>query len=251
MNRKRSDWNEISRLDPLWAILSDPEKRHGRWDLEDFFATGRREINQVLATGDQWGAPKEHRQALDFGSGVGRLARAMAGHFDHVVGFDISDEMVSRARDLNADVPTCDFVVLDDSGLANLETRSFDFIYSSLVLQHITDSRTIERLLPDFVRLLAEGGLLVFQLPSYIPIRRRLQVRPRAYAALRGLRVSEHTLYQRLGLHPIRMNAVQEDSVVRLVTGVGATILKVDRSVVKGTEIEDRTYYVSVGSAHR
>ena len=236
----------------MWAILSDPDKRHGKWDVEEFLETGRREINQVLATADQWRVPRQHRLALDFGAGVGRLTRAMACHFDHVVGVDISDEMVSRARDLHADTPACDFRVLDDAGLAGFEARGFDFIYSALVLQHITDPRIIERHLLDFVRMLADDGLLVFQLPSSIPIRRRIQVRPRAYSALRRLKIPGDTLYRRLSLHPIRMNAMREDPVVRLLTGGGASILRVDRSVVNGTAIEDRTYYVSVvKSAHR
>ena len=50
MSQQRRDWDEIGRLDALWAILSDPAKRHGRWDVDEFFATGRREIDTMLET---------------------------------------------------------------------------------------------------------------------------------------------------------------------------------------------------------
>ena len=33
-------WDGHARRDPLWAILSDPAKKGGRWDTERFFQTG-------------------------------------------------------------------------------------------------------------------------------------------------------------------------------------------------------------------
>ena len=44
----RSFWDDLAERDPLWAILSDPAKRGGRWDLRSFFATGEREISVLL-----------------------------------------------------------------------------------------------------------------------------------------------------------------------------------------------------------
>jgi len=40
-------WNERGKADPLWAILSHPEKTNRRWDLEEFFQTGEKQINNV------------------------------------------------------------------------------------------------------------------------------------------------------------------------------------------------------------
>jgi len=103
--------------------------------------------------------------------------------------------------------------------------------------------------------MLAQGGLLVFQLPSFIPLRRRLQVRPNLYAMLRSMHVPETVLYQRLGLHPIRMRSIPEADVVRLLTAAGATVLEIERTEIGGTGIQDRTYWAtrsqqtSVGSA--
>ena len=44
----RRTWDHLGESDPLWAILSDPQKRGNRWDLESFFATGRHEVDEVL-----------------------------------------------------------------------------------------------------------------------------------------------------------------------------------------------------------
>ena len=28
----RRDWEAIASLDPYWAVLSDPDRKHGRWE---------------------------------------------------------------------------------------------------------------------------------------------------------------------------------------------------------------------------
>jgi SAM-dependent methyltransferase len=245
MSQQRRDWHEIGRLDALWAILSDPAKRHGRWDVDEFLATGRRDIDTMLETARRWNLPQHRGRALDFGCGVGRLTRALAAHFASATSVDISDVMVLRARAMHGDVPACVFEVLANGGLTAMPDRSFDCIYSRIVLQHITDRRVTEDNLREFVRLLADGGLLVFQLPAHVPLRRRLQVRPTLYALLRSIRVSEGLLYRRLGLHPIRMRSIPEEDVVRLLTAAGATILDIERTELGDTGIQDRTYWAT------
>lgn len=245
-HRQRRDWDEVGSLDPLWAILSAPEKRHGEWDIDEFFDTGRREIAGVLARGADWGLPVKHEHALDFGCGVGRLTRALAAHFDSSLGVDLSEVMVSSARRLHADTTNPSFRTLADAPLSGMPNQTFDFIYSNLVLQHMRDHRAIEATVVDFVRLLRPGGMLVFQLPSDIPRRRRIQARPRLYTALRALGVPHTTLYERLGLHPIRMTGIAEPKVARLLVWAGGTVLAVDRRVLAHTGIQDRTFYVTV-----
>lgn len=242
--RQRREWDEIGTMDALWAILSDPAKRHGRWDIEEFLATGQMEIDEFLGAAAHWHLPRKRRRSLDFGCGVGRLTRALAGHFDAATGVDISEVMVSQARILNAGVNRASFEVLGPTGLEAYSDRSFDCIYSRIVLQHITDRAETGRILLDFVRLLAVGGILSFQLPAAIPIRRRLQPRPRLYSMLRSLHIPEEFLYQRLGLHPIRMRSVSESDVVSLLTAAGGSVLKVDR-VAHPTGVDDRTYWIT------
>ena len=108
------------------------------------------------------------------------------------------------------------------------------------------DRKAIESTLTDFVRLLKTGGLLVFQLPSGMPFRRRFGVKPRLYAALRALGVPPATLHGRLGLHPIRMTWIGESRVMRLLQGAGGIVLAVDRRLIARTGIHDRTFYVTI-----
>jgi SAM-dependent methyltransferase len=91
-------WDALGREDPLWAILTDPSKAGGRWSPEEFFATGRTEIDNVFAELAALELPVQPGTALDFGCGVGRLTQALAERFGHVIGLDVAPSMVELAR---------------------------------------------------------------------------------------------------------------------------------------------------------
>ncbi|MEM8678176.1 MAG: SAM-dependent methyltransferase, partial [Planctomycetota bacterium] len=38
------EWEALAQYDAMWAVLSDPHKHGDRWDPEEFFETGKREI---------------------------------------------------------------------------------------------------------------------------------------------------------------------------------------------------------------
>jgi len=158
-------WDAFGRQDPLWAVLADPTKRYNRWDVNEFFETGRAEAASVLAYVASLGIDLPHRRALDFGCGVGRITQALAGRFDEVVGVDIAPSMIEKARNYNKCGERCRFVLNRADNLLAFDDASFSFIYSNIVLQHIKPRYT-RRYVGEFLRLLAPGGLAIFQLPS-------------------------------------------------------------------------------------
>src|SRR5262245_18186492 len=74
-------WEQFAKGDPLWALITYPEKRGGRWDPAEFFATGRHEIDALMAYLRDRGLDRRRETALDFGSGVGRLTQVLAEHY--------------------------------------------------------------------------------------------------------------------------------------------------------------------------
>src|ERR1700760_1117089 len=97
-------WEELAQQDALWAILTDPDKRAGRWTVNEFMDTGSREIATILSCLNELKLLADFDStALDFGCGVGRLSRALSFHFRNVVGLDISETMIAHARSMNAD----------------------------------------------------------------------------------------------------------------------------------------------------
>jgi SAM-dependent methyltransferase len=172
LGRLRSDWEGYAAKDPLWAILTFPEKKERRWEEGVFFETGRREIEELLVYAGSLGIPLGRQRALDFGCGVGRLTRALAAHFDQAYGVDISATMLQLARDYNAHLPNCTFVQNTDPALGALPAAGFDLIYSNLTLQHMPP-RYIKRYLRGMAGRLRPGGLLIFQLPHRRQLSRR------------------------------------------------------------------------------
>ena len=92
--REGNRWEEIAKEDPLWAILSYPSRKYGRWSEREFFRRGAKRIDKFLTHGSRFNRPLGHHEALDFGCGVGRLTRPLAEHFDRVTGLDISETMI-------------------------------------------------------------------------------------------------------------------------------------------------------------
>ena len=95
LRRTKDHWERLARTDPLWAILTDPDKKNGGWDKDAFFQSGVEtvddEISRLRTRCDDVGSAR----ALDFGCGVGRLTQGLSRHFDQVIGVDISAGMIA------------------------------------------------------------------------------------------------------------------------------------------------------------
>jgi SAM-dependent methyltransferase len=128
--------------------------------------TGVHEIDGVLAWLDELGVVLRTGRALDFGCGVGRLTQALAKKFTLCDGVDIAPSMIERADEINRFGDRCRYHVNDRDDLALFEDATFDFVYSDIVLQHIAPEYSA-RYVSEFTRILAPGGVVVFQLPSH------------------------------------------------------------------------------------
>ena len=60
-------YEKVGAEDPLWAILTDDKKRGNKWDSDEFFETGRNEINAVIAYLKSIGIEINYGTAFDFG----------------------------------------------------------------------------------------------------------------------------------------------------------------------------------------
>jgi SAM-dependent methyltransferase len=165
LDQSRQFWDSHAQSDPLWAILSDPARKGRRWDVERFFQSGVDEIFLILHQLRSRGIGVPRRRALDFGCGVGRLSQALAAHFARIDGVDLSFAMIELARSLNSHGERIVYQANDRPDLHLFADSTFDFIVSSIVLQHIQPSIAL-RYLAEMCRVLAPAGILVFQVPA-------------------------------------------------------------------------------------
>lgn len=245
LKRHKEIWEDLGKLDPLWAVLTDPAKKHGKWGLEEFFGTGERDIALLMSATEALGLPAHRDTALDFGCGVGRISRALAKYFRHCSGVDIAESMIAKAKELNSDLVNCSFVVNESDNLNQFSSGSFDLVYTHLVLQHLPNQATMKGYIREFLRLLKPQGLIVFQLPSSLPNSSRIGLKRRLYHALRAIGISKSFLHHRLGISPaMTMTYVPEAEMVAFVEAIGSKVLDVKRESWPDG-VESREYFIS------
>jgi SAM-dependent methyltransferase len=223
-----SNWNALAEFDPLWTILSEPDKKFGKWNREEFFSSGAREAQRVLAICKANSIDISFDRFLDFGCGVGRMTRGFSGFFQSGVGLDVSEKMIGLARQFNPEVKHCEFVA-NESAVLPFANESFDFVFTVLVLQHLPSKDLILTYIAEFVRVTKKNGVVVFQLPIRVPLRRRVQLRRRLWSVLSFLRVPQRLQFETLGLAPIKINGISRKNIEAFMAARGARIRAVER----------------------
>jgi SAM-dependent methyltransferase len=158
-------WDAFGNSDPLWSVLTNPEKKYGGWNKREFFSIGQQETADVLTHLEENGVTFPRRRALDFGCAVGRVTQALADHFKRVDGVDIAPSMIRLAKRYNRRPFRVRYHVIHGDDLRAFGDGSFDFVYSVHVLQHM-EPRYARRYIQEFVRLVACDGVVVFQITT-------------------------------------------------------------------------------------
>jgi len=160
--RMRTDWNERARSDAYYYAITG--RRHQ--DPAEFLATARLivPILESALSRARMGGTGGIRRALEIGCGPGRLMLPMSRHFDEIRGVDVSDEMLAFARQNLREVPNARVDRNSGSDLAGFASRSFDFVYSYAVFQHIPSVPLVAHYLEEAIRVLKPGGVLCCQL---------------------------------------------------------------------------------------
>lgn len=222
LKQLQRNWEGLAQSDPLWAICTDPLKRDRQWTLEEFFATGRKEVEIVLHYLGQMGVCVDRTSpVLDFGCGVGRLTRALAEYFPECCGVDISPTMITLAHQLNGAFPQCRFLLNDDVRMKSFPDNSFGFIYTSIVLQHIAEPYG-RSYIAELVRVLKPGGALVFQVPE--------ELRANAITKMRvklALRARLQSMFRASKADGMEMHCIKESTIRKLIDQNGAHVIDV------------------------
>ena len=136
----------------VWADLpADPQP----WA----WARRRELLLQEIGPGDR---------VLDLGCGAGRFVAAAREAGGDVVGVDIAEAALERARQV---APGADLRLLGADGSVPLGHGEVDLVWCSEVLEHVPDT---VGLLTEIRRVLRSGGRLLLTVPDHGRLRRTL-----------------------------------------------------------------------------
>jgi ubiquinone/menaquinone biosynthesis C-methylase UbiE len=147
---------------------------------------------------------------VEIGCGAGRVTNGLVRTFERVVGLDVSEQMITLAREA---VPDAEYIQVDSTRIP-LGDREADAVFTCHVLQHLETSDDVAAYLREAYRVLRPGGtamvhLLVSGTPR--PLRRRVlgEVKLRATRALNANRGA----YARVRRYrPDQVRAIMEDA---------------------------------------
>lgn len=105
---------------------------------------------------------------LDFACGCGRNVFNLVNRFKRMDGVDISPELIktciSNRNGLNMDETKAMFYACNGVSLDIFNDNTYDFIMSTIALQHICVYSIRFNYFKEFLRILKPGGLLSFQM---------------------------------------------------------------------------------------
>lgn len=227
LEKLKENWNEWGEKDPLWGVLTWSDKKNNKWEPEEFFKTGEKEIANLFKYLRLINIQMLKGHALDFGCGVGRLTQALASEFTQVAGVDIAASMIAAANEYNTHGDSCKYYLNDKDNLELFEDNSFDFIYSNIVLQHM-EPRYSKKYLSEFIRVLKVGGIAIFQIPSEEKKPKSMKqsvgsrIRRRLRSIIRG------STKQSIQKKPVmEMYGIKTKEVVSVVAANGAKVLDI------------------------
>lgn len=237
----RRHWDLFARKDPLWAVMVEPGKEGNRWAIDEFFATGRSEVDAALASIRKVLPGLGRRYALDFGCGVGRISQALAQHFDRVTGVDISTAMIAHALRHNQHGDRVDYQHNADPHLGRFGDGQFDLVFSVITLQHMAPEYS-RRYIAEFLRICAPGGAVYFQITTSLNSLRpsRQSWYPPTVAKNVWFRINAF-----LALQPkMEMNLLSRADVESTIQAAGGEIVMIDDRHGAGTPFESCVYLV-------
>jgi ubiquinone/menaquinone biosynthesis C-methylase UbiE len=156
----RRDWDERARKNAFHYIASWRRD----WDVDSFLRSGEEDFEKLVAPAlARCGIAPTGRTMAELGCGAGRMTGSFARRYERVYAFDLSEEMLRRARQIHGHSKNILWVRSSGADLACVGSDSIDFACSYLVLQHLPHDTLVFRYIGEMLRVLRPGAGFLFQ----------------------------------------------------------------------------------------
>ena len=134
-------------------------------------------LERLRMAAGELGAGSDRLRVLDVGCGEGQLTAAIAAAGFDVLGIDVAEEPLRRARSLH---PELELLRVEPVGHWPLPDAGFDAVWAGETIEHVLDT---SHWLSEVRRVLPSGGLILLSTPDHgLFARLRFAVSERAFA---------------------------------------------------------------------
>jgi SAM-dependent methyltransferase len=156
----RRDWDERARKNAFHYIASWRRE----WDTDSFLASGEEDFARLVAPVlERSRISACGKVMIELGCGAGRMTRSFARRFERVYAFDVSQEMLQRARQIHPDEKNVLWLLGNGADFSCVRAEAADFIFSYLVLQHFPSKALVFQYVREMLRILKPCGAFLFQ----------------------------------------------------------------------------------------
>jgi 2-polyprenyl-3-methyl-5-hydroxy-6-metoxy-1,4-benzoquinol methylase len=171
-DRVKSQWTRLGAAEPFWSVLSEEKYMVRNMDihrLTEFYESGRRTVSHLEAFAGRANISLPAGTCLELGCGTGRVTRHLASRFERVIAVDISPGNLDLCKQYLADAGVTNVVNLLLHEPEEISTLpEFDFLFSTIVLQH--NPPPVQKfMITELLSKLRAGGGLFVQLPTSTP----------------------------------------------------------------------------------
>ncbi|HFD13534.1 MAG TPA: class I SAM-dependent methyltransferase [Crenotrichaceae bacterium] len=208
-------WSFLGTTEPHWSVISHQNFSQKNIDAHqhEFYQSGQKDVSLIQACLQRNQIDSSLlNSCLEYGCGVGRVTRWLAGQFSTIHACDISLSHLQLATDY------LDKKAIHNVNLIHIESIEIvdhlpkvDLIYSALVLQH-NPPPIIEILIEKLLKALNTGGIAIFQVPTY-----------RANYSFE----TEKYLQQQAGINTIEMHLLPQQRIFEIIHQQQATLLEI------------------------
>ena len=170
--RVRKQWSALGEFEPYWSVLTQNKYKAGEIaaNKNEFHETGRQtaELIDEFTKRSRLDLPRRGI-CLELGCGVGRVTRYLSERFDKIIAVDVSSGNLQIARQYMAEEKVGNVEFIQVKSISDFdELQGFDFLFSTIVLQH--NPPPIQKVILDkLLKAVAVGGGCLFQVPTELP----------------------------------------------------------------------------------